>query len=280
MHRSAAEGDYVPGNEDAHQLLHRRLAAKLNLTGIDALALIQRHRVLVNGTLQRVDRWLQAGDVVAVNGHCLDQLAKLTFIVHKPVGFTLTEEDPLERPTYRLLLPDRMLLARPVGRLDIGASGLLVLTNSREVADSLEERSGLSATFDIQLRSPLKWSQLAALRGVWPYGGIEAPELVQQGMCESTGRVTLRVTSRTGRPLHLRRALVAVGASGTIARICCIRLGPLSLDALALEEPGAVRPVSVAELTAVIRDAATAPIPSAALHEELGPAGPSSWLAT
>ncbi|CAE8673710.1 unnamed protein product, partial [Polarella glacialis] len=195
--RRSARAERSGGSSEC-QLLHKRLQAALGLSALDAMVLVQRSRVTVDGHIQSKDRWVEAGEDVAVNGHRLEELSNLALLVHKPVGFALTEGDPLRRPTYTQLLPDPSLVARPVGRVDIGSSGLLVLTNNSKLIVALGGESGpaaqikrgengergsvapLAATFLLRLREPLRPIQLAVLQTSAPYGSGWTPELVEE----------------------------------------------------------------------------------------------------
>lgn len=161
------------------QLLHRRLQESLSLDASDALVLVQRSRVTVDGKIQSRDRWVK-DEEIAVNGYPLSELAELALLAHKPAGMALTEGDPLKRETYRALLPDRRLLARPGGAVDLGSSGLLVLTNQNGLLNALRS-ANLRATFLVHLREQLRPSQLAVLESSAPWGrGNSAPVSVEQ----------------------------------------------------------------------------------------------------
>ncbi|CAE8684722.1 unnamed protein product [Polarella glacialis] len=206
--RRSARAERSGGSSEC-QLLHKRLQAALGLSALDAMVLVQRSRVTVDGHIQSKDRWVEAGEDVAVNGHRLEELSNLALLVHKPVGFALTEGDSLRRPTYTQLLPDPSLVARPVGRVDIGSSGLLVLTNNSKLIVALGGESGpaaqikrgengkrgsvapLAATFLLRLREPLRPIQLAVLQTSAPYGSGWTPELVEEVDLQSAfGRET------------------------------------------------------------------------------------------
>jgi len=229
------------------------------------MMLIQRGRVTVNGQLQTRTRWLDPGDVVAVNGHNVVDLKNVAFVAHKPAVCTLTEEDPLRRPTYRSLLPDMSLsfVARPAGCVDIGASGLLVLTCCRALAESATSSPRHIIKWIAQLRNQLTTSQLLALRDPSLFQGNVAPIAIEtsdvaDAYTQEPGVVRqllyLELQGGTGHASQLRSALASIG-SVPAASICCVGLGPLSLDEPALEEPGSVRPMASAEVASMIGNA-------------------------
>lgn len=261
----AAPSRATESAEGEPELLHRLLERKLCLSAADALALVQRHRVIVSGRLQKRDRWVRPGEAVDVNGHSLEQLSSMAVFAHKPVGVALTEEDPLRRPTYVQLLPHPSFLAQPAGRLDIGSSGLLLLTNRRDLAEAFSWN--LPAEFSVRLHFPLLRWQLSALRTAAPYGVAQAPDLVEATYAESghwpplrapgeaqshESLPSLRVVLREGRPQHLRQALERLGVQAEGGGIACTRVGPMSLEGLGLEGAWDTKPASEAEVAAIL----------------------------
>src|ERR1700736_217094 len=120
-----------------------RLARYLARAGIasrrHAEILIEAGRVRVNGRVvttqgARID---PQRDGVTVDGKPVQFTTKPVYILlHKPVGYVSTANDPQKRPTVLDLLPPelRRLRVYPVGRLDIDTSGLLLLSNDGEFA--------------------------------------------------------------------------------------------------------------------------------------------------
>jgi len=246
--KSAAE-EPTPSSEARPELLRDRLQMSLNIHSTDALALIQRSRVVMNGQVMKRDRWIKSNAHIEVNGHALNDLANLALLAHKPAKCALTDQDPMNRLTYTSLLPMPTMLACPVGRLDFASSGLLVLTNSHRIAAAVNSEDVLSATFLVFLQSPLENWQLTALRSPKPYGEGCLPETAQMTHDISTGVQALRLTLKQGKPTHVRHALAALGAPAAV-EIRCVRLGPLSI-----EEPmlacGLTRPLMGSEIHAI-----------------------------
>merc|ERR1712216_928836 len=111
----------------APSLLHVHLCKNLGIGAAEAMALLQQGQVELNGLRRLTNCWLAHGDIVSVNGHRLEDITGLAFLAHKPAGCALTEVDALRRPTFVSLLPDPSLPVRALGRVDLKASGLLVL---------------------------------------------------------------------------------------------------------------------------------------------------------
>lgn len=106
----------------------------------DAEKLIFDARVKVNGELLISPSVLVAPeDVIEIDGKLLPpkEQSKL-WIYHKPAGLITTHKDPQGRKTIFDSLPKNMPRVISVGRLDVMSEGLLLLTNSGELARKLE----------------------------------------------------------------------------------------------------------------------------------------------
>ena len=104
--------------------------------------LILAGRITVNRMPAEIGQKVGPGDEVRING----EPVKIRFaepkprvlIYHKPTGELVTRDDPEERPTVFGMLPaisDGRWIA--VGRLDYNTEGLLLFTNSGELANRL-----------------------------------------------------------------------------------------------------------------------------------------------
>lgn len=260
-----ASGSEAPAKSRVprERLLHK-LLQNLTVSAPDALALIQRCRVTVNGHLQRMDRWLHPDDEVAVNGHPLEELANLTILVHKPAGTTLTEEDPIKRPSYMGLLPDKTVTVRPAGRIDIGSSGLMLLTNRKDLSWAVSPGSNLEAAFVVVLHEELERRQLRTLMSPHLYGKMGPPTELEEGEDIDTGFPALRIVLPGGRTSDLRRAIVEVGGAPVRGGVSCSELGPLTTEGL--EELGMWRYVSDDEVNAVLLAASGGPTTPAPMN--------------
>lgn len=79
-------------------------------------------------------------------------LARL-WLYYKPVGLVTTHNDPQNRKTVFDSLPNYMSRVISVGRLDINSEGLLLLTNSGELARKLENpRSKIERCYKVRVR--------------------------------------------------------------------------------------------------------------------------------
>lgn len=123
----------------------RRIAKYISLAGIcsrrQAEVLIHNGKVKVDGQVITSPALnVDAHNVVEVNGQIIKATKKVRlWLYYKPVGLITTHNDPQNRPTVfeglKASLPCRVV---SVGRLDLNSEGLLLLTNSGDLASKLE----------------------------------------------------------------------------------------------------------------------------------------------
>lgn len=166
-------------------------------------------------------------------------------IYHKPVGELVTRNDPQGRPTVFGRLPPGRWVA--VGRLDINSSGLLLFTDSGELANRLmHPRYGIEREYLARVQGEANVDELR--RGVRLEDGLAAFERIEALNPDARGTNRwYRVTLREGRNREVRRIFSAVGAR--VSRLRRVRYGSIELPAdLAAGDWRELAPERVAEL--------------------------------
>jgi 23S rRNA pseudouridine2605 synthase len=185
--------------------------------------------VTLNGEVAKLGDRAGPRDVIADDAKTDRQAANTAprvLIYNKPVGELVTREDPGGRPTVFSRLPPGRWVA--VGRLDLNSSGLLLFTDSGELANRLmHPRYELEREYLARVQG-LRADDLEKLRrGVdLEDGAARFDEIESQGKSEGTNR-WYRVVLREGRNREVRRLFEAVGAK--VSRLLRIRYGPVSL---------------------------------------------------
>ena len=196
--------------------------------------LIREGRVKVNGRIitQMGFTVDPAVDLVEVDNRPVKPVRQKEYIIlHKPVGFVTTMNDPFGRPTVRDLLQGIKRRIFPVGRLDLNSSGLLVMTNDGELANRLMHPSfGVEKEYLVRvdgLPGPEALEKLA--KGVLLDDGLTMPAKVR---LIKAGRPTsvLSLVLKEGRNRQVRRMLEAV--NHPVLSLKRIRFGPLTLKGL------------------------------------------------
>lgn len=134
--------------------------------------LIREGRVTIDGRVAVLgDRVASAGEppvAVLVDGEPIRRHAASRYVLlNKPSGYVTTRSDPEGRPTVMDLIPDRWRRRlKPVGRLDYGTEGLLLVTDDGDLAYRLTHpRFGCSKRYLVKVRGLPADSAIARLRG-------------------------------------------------------------------------------------------------------------------
>jgi 23S rRNA pseudouridine2605 synthase len=190
-------------------------------------------RVSVNGVAATLGDRAFPADAIAVDGKPIklnEKTAARVLLYHKPVGELVTRSDPEGRPSVFSRLPAGRWIA--VGRLDINSSGLLLFTDSGELANRLmHPRYGIEREYAARVQGRLGAEALEKLKlgvqledGVAAFTSIEFME--KKAGAEGANR-WYRVSLREGRNREVRRLFEAVGAR--VGRLIRVRYGPIEL---------------------------------------------------
>ena len=107
---------------------------------------------------------VQDEDRIFVKGKLIKVTNELTIIVYnKPKGTLVTKKDDRGRTTIYHKLPGKFRHFVPVGRLDYASEGILLLTDSPEVATALME-SSLDRTYNLKIDKPVSPDMIAAMK--------------------------------------------------------------------------------------------------------------------
>ena len=188
-----------------------RLNAYLARAGVasrrGADELIKSGRVTVDGAPGELNTFVEAANVVRVDGREVGKQALRHLLLNKPRGTIATARDPEGRPTVVDLVGGDVRVV-PVGRLDRDTTGVLLLTNDGPLAHRLAHpRYGVEKTYVAEVQGEPGGDVLQRLaEGIDLDDGPTAP-----------ARVTLLTPSRLelvlheGRNRQVRRMLEAVG---------------------------------------------------------------------
>ena len=168
------------------------------------------------------------------------------FRYHKPRGTLTAARDPEGRPTIYDRLPKDLPRLIPVGRLDIGSEGLLLLTNDGELKRKLElPATGWTRRYRARVHRDPEPEQLARLlagitiEGV-SYGPIQVTVDRTQG--DNTWVV---VALKEGKNREVRRVMEHIGHP--VSRLIRVAYGPFQLGQLPRGEVEEVNPRVVRE---------------------------------
>jgi len=196
-------------------------------------AAIASGRVTVNGARAALGQRVKPADRVLVDGRAVrlrsEEKEPRLLIYHKPAGQLVTTHDPRGRPTvFQNLPPLRSGRWIAIGRLDFNTGGLLLFTDSGELADRLmHPRSELEREYAVRVRGELSPEQIGRLtRGVTLEDGPAKFDRVSSVGGRGSNR-WYQVVLREGRNREVRRIFESLGVS--VSRLMRVRFGPFVL---------------------------------------------------
>ncbi len=213
--------------------LHKVLAQAGIGSRRDMEQLILDGKISVNGQAAHIGQRISFGDHIKVDGKPVKvrivPAAPRVIAYHKPVGEVVTHDDPQHRPTVFRRLP-RLPHGKwqSVGRLDLNTEGLLLFTNSGELANQLmHPRFGVEREYAVRVLGDLdEDSRAELLEGVHIDGQKASFRSIEDGGGEGANR-WYRVVIAEGRNREVRRMFEEVGL--TVSRLIRIRYGSVVL---------------------------------------------------
>lgn len=199
----------------------------------DIEQMIEDGRIEVNGQVAHIGQRISFGDQVRVAGKPIKvRIAPppaRILAYHKPVGEVVTHDDPQGRPTVFRRLP-RLQNGKwmSVGRLDLNTEGLLLFTNSGELANQLmHPRFGVEREYAVRVLGSLDdTSRQRLLNGVEIEGQTASFVSIENGGGEGVNH-WYRVVITEGRNREVRKLFDAVGL--TVNRLIRVRYGAIVL---------------------------------------------------
>ncbi len=213
--------------------LHKVLAQAGVGSRRDMEQMIIEGRITVNGEPAHIGQRISFGDRIAVGGKPvrvrIAPSPPRVLAYHKPAGEVVTHEDPQQRPTVFRKLP-RLQQGKwqSVGRLDINTEGLLLFTNSGELANQLmHPRFGVEREYAVRSLGLLDDEAKARLlEGVEIDGQRCAFKSITDGGGEGANH-WYRCVITEGRNREVRRLFEAAGHA--VSRLIRIRYGSVVL---------------------------------------------------
>lgn len=215
------------------QRLHKLLALAGLGSRRDMEELIASGRVTINGQTALVGAGVTAQDNVRLDGRPLrlpfEAELPQVLIYHKPEGEIVSQDDPEGRATVFDKLP-RIKQGKwiAIGRLDINTSGLLIFTNSGELANRfMHPRYEVEREYAVRVFGELTEEQMAMLtQGIeLEDGPASFDRIVAQG--GEGANHWYQVIIREGRNREVRRLFEAFQLP--VSRLMRVRFGPVNL---------------------------------------------------
>jgi 23S rRNA pseudouridine2605 synthase len=222
-------------------------------------------RVTVNGETVRelgTKADVTADDIRVDGVRIRPPAAPVYLLLYKPRGVVTTRHDPEGRATVMGLVPPVAGLF-PVGRLDVGTEGLLILTNDGDFAQRVSHpRYEVPRVYQAKVRDVPTHETLARLTaGVRVEGERLAADRVR--VLEADNNSWLELTLHEGKNHEVRRLMEAVGHP--VSKLKRVAIGPVTMRGL---NPGQFRHLTPQEVRALTHGVRPPARPSAAHHGE------------
>lgn len=225
------------GIEDGPSVKLQKRLAEAGLGSRRAMEeLIASGQVTVNGVPAKLGARVGTDDRIAVAGRIVGRLRAAKedrppqiLLYHKPEGEIVSRDDPQGRPSvFDRVPPARRGRWLAVGRLDFNTCGLLIFTDSGELANRLTHpRYRARRDYAVRLVGELSADQMRRLRsGIELEDGPARFDAVESQGGEGTNR-WYRVRVREGRNRLVRRMFAALGL--TVSRLMRTAFGPFEL---------------------------------------------------
>jgi 23S rRNA pseudouridine2605 synthase len=228
---SAETADTVAGERP------ERIAKLLARAGLcsrrEAERWIAEGRVTVDGTVLTSPAVAVTGaHAVRVDGAPLPapEPARL-WRYHKPKGLVTTHRDERGRPTVFAALPKELPRVVSIGRLDVTAEGLLLLTNDGALARRLElPATGWVRRYKVRVHGDIDPDRLAALAQGVTIAGVRYGPIRAQWERRQGSNAWLTMALAEGRNREVRRVVEHLG--GAVTRLIRLSYGPFQLGHL------------------------------------------------
>ncbi|MGI8383530.1 23S rRNA pseudouridine(2605) synthase RluB [Robertmurraya sp. P23] len=215
--------------------------------------LIEEGHVRVNGkVVKELGIKVSSSDKVEVDGIPLEREEPIYFMLYKPRGVISSVNDDKGRKVVTDFFPMIEQRIYPVGRLDYDTSGLLILTNDGEFANTLMHPSNqIDKVYVAKVKGiPTREALKALERGVRLEDGKTAPAKVKMHTVDKKKQTAIvEITIHEGRNRQVRRMFEAVG--NPVLKLKRERYGFLTLQGLKVGDARELSPHEVKQLRAL-----------------------------
>ena len=222
---------FPPPVSHRHNRRPMRLNKFISETGAcsrrEADAWISAGRVTVNGKQAALGTQVAGEDVVLLDGQPLAAGRKDVYLLlNKPRGITCTTERHVADNIVDFVGHRERIF--PIGRLDKGSEGLILLTNNGDLVNEiLRVEHGHEKEYLVQVERPVTATFLAMMAGGVKIGG----EKTKPCTVTQTGRDTFRIVLTQGLNRQIRRMCSALGFR--VQRLQRVRIMHIHLGTLA-----------------------------------------------
>lgn len=199
----------------------------------EAEKLILEKRVTVNNTVLETPAFLVSkNDQIIIDGKKLcSQSETRLWAYYKPTRVITSHKDPQGRKTVFEILPKTLPRVISVGRLDFNSEGLLLLTNSGELAHKLEHPSAkIYRIYHVRVFGKIQKHMIEKLQKGISIDGINYAPCRIKILNQSFNNTWLEFMLTEGKNREIRNMLAFWNLK--ISRLIRVKYGNISLDNL------------------------------------------------
>ncbi len=219
--------------------INKYIALHKGLSRREADEYVAAGRISINGIPAKIGAQVQKGDVIKVNNDLVTHTRFEYIALNKPTGYVCSRKRQGDTPTIYELLPEKFHALKPVGRLDMNSSGILLLTNDGDFAHRMTH-PGFHKTkvYEVQLDAPLQplHQQMISDYGVMLEDGKSRFVVSKLGEMPDTYEITMQ----EGRNRQIRRTFAALGYS--VITLHRVQFGSYQLGGLTPGSYAAIAP--------------------------------------
>lgn len=183
-------------------------------------------------------------DKISIKGRPLQFEKKHYLAFYKPKNVVTTNYDPRGRPTVQKFMQGLRERVYPVGRLDIDAEGLLLMTNDGDFANKvMHPRYEHTKTYRAELKTRVRKNDLEKFRGkiILTDGPVEIEH------AKLINQFEIELTIHEGRHKIVKRIIKELGFY--VKRLKRVKVGTVNLGTL---KPGAYRNLTPKEIKSFV----------------------------
>ena len=211
----------------------------------EAEAAIAAGEVMVNGKPAVIGQKVSADDAVEYRGILVEQKQrKVYYMLNKPVGYVTTMGDRHAAKCVADLLDDIPFRVYPVGRLDRGSEGLLLLTNDGELALRLTHpRYHIEKTYLVKVKGSVTSYMVHKLTEIRSIDGEKIQPVKVLILNVSDKSSVLKFFLTEGKNRQIRRMCQIAGLE--ISELKRVAVGNVKIGTL---KPGEIRKLTPDEI--------------------------------
>ena len=219
--------------------LSKKVALVSKFSRNEAEKLINSGKVSVNGTVVRsATQFVGEEDVVKIEGEKLAKpLSEIKILaMHKPKGFVVTRNDEKGRKTIYSLIPPQFSNYIYIGRLDMNSEGLLLLTNSGDLAHEMElPANGFEREYEVRVFGFLDEKKFDRMQKGVTIDGMHykvKSVSIKKRKNDDSKNTWLTIILETGKNREIRKLMEFFNLS--VSRLIRVKYANVALSALPL----------------------------------------------